>query len=141
MITESAQVFPEDLTLSSIAEAKGQFVDESQLQRLARYHGDIRRGPEMRAATIDKLLTNCDALRRPQRFEQLLEACACDYHGRLGWENKPMPKPEFFSHALSAARSIDAAVIASSCTDPAHIPERLHSARTAAIKESLELTH
>ena len=108
---------------------------------MARYHGDIRRGPEMRAATIDKLLTSCDALRRPQRFEQLLEACACDYHGRLGWEDKPMPKPELFSHALSAARSIDAAVIASSCTDPAHIPVRLHSARTAAIKESLELTH
>ena len=43
LITESAQVFPEDLTLSSIAEAKGQFVDESQLQRLARYHGDKAR--------------------------------------------------------------------------------------------------
>ncbi len=43
LITESAQVFPEDLTLSSIAEAKGQFVDESQLQRLARYHGNKAR--------------------------------------------------------------------------------------------------
>ena len=43
LITESAQVFPEDLTLSSIAAAKGQFVDESQLQRLARYHGDKAR--------------------------------------------------------------------------------------------------
>jgi len=43
LITESAQVFAEDLTLSSIAEAKGQFVDESQLQRLARYHGDKAR--------------------------------------------------------------------------------------------------
>lgn len=43
LITESAQVFPEDLTLSSIAEAKEQFVDESQLQRLARYHGDKAR--------------------------------------------------------------------------------------------------
>ena len=108
---------------------------------MARYHGDIRRGPEMRAATIDKLLTNCDALRRPQRFGQLLEACACDYHGRLGWEDKPIPEPELFPRALAAARSIDAAEIAGSCSAPAQIPERLHSTRTAAIKEALNLTH
>ena len=108
---------------------------------MARYHGDIRRGPEMRAATIDKLLTNCDALRRPQRFGQLLEACACDYHGRLGWEDKPIPEPELFPRALAAARSIDAAEIAGCCSDASQIPERLHSARTAAIKEALGLSH
>lgn len=40
LITESAQVFAEDLTLRSIAEAKEQFKDASQLQRLEKYHGD-----------------------------------------------------------------------------------------------------
>lgn len=43
LITESAQVFPEDLTLSSIAEAKGEFADASQVKRLARYHGEKAR--------------------------------------------------------------------------------------------------
>lgn len=47
---------------------------------------------------------------------QLLEACACDYHGRLGWEDKPIPEPELFPRALAAARSIDAAEIAGSCS-------------------------
>ena len=40
LITESAQVFPEDKTLQSIAEAKEQFQGHGQLQRLEKYHGD-----------------------------------------------------------------------------------------------------
>ncbi|HJV25947.1 MAG TPA: alpha/beta hydrolase [Aromatoleum sp.] len=43
LITESAQVFPEDRTLESIAVAKEQFKDETQIGRLAKYHGDKAR--------------------------------------------------------------------------------------------------
>jgi len=106
---------------------------------MVRYHGDIRRGPELRAATLVKLLENTDALRRPQRFEQLLEACVCDYHGRLGWEDKPTPANDVFLRALDAIRSVDAATIAKSCADPARIPERMHAARVAAVKQALRL--
>ena len=106
---------------------------------VARYHGDIRRGPELRAGTIVNLLENVDALRRPQRFEQILEACACDFHGRLGWEDKPIPAPDLFLRALAAARSVDAAAIARH-SEPSRIRERVHSARVAAVKETLALT-
>jgi tRNA nucleotidyltransferase (CCA-adding enzyme) len=106
---------------------------------VARYHGDIRRGPELRAASIVRLLARTDALRRPQRFGQLLEACACDYHGRLGWEEKPIPSPDLFLRALAAVRSVDAAAIARSCGNAAQIPERLHEARVAAVKRALRL--
>ena len=106
---------------------------------MARYHGDIRRGPELRAATIAKLLEATDALRRPQRFAQLLEACLCDHHGRLGWADKPPPAPGLFTRALDAARAVDAATIARSCAAPGQIAERLHQARVTAIKEALAL--
>lgn len=106
---------------------------------VARYHGDIRRGPQLRAATIATLLENADALRRPQRFRQLLDACLCDHHGRLGWEDKPPPAPELFETALAALRAVDAAVIARSCRDSTQIAERLHQARVAAIKQALAL--
>jgi tRNA nucleotidyltransferase (CCA-adding enzyme) len=105
----------------------------------ARYHGDIRRGPELRAATVVKLLERTDALRRPQRFAQLLEACSCDYHGRLGWEDKPIPAPELFMQALQAIRRVDAAAIARTCSDAAQIAAHLHAARVAAVKQALEL--
>lgn len=104
---------------------------------VARYHGDIRRGPELRAGTIATLLERADALRRPERFRQLLDACACDFHGRLGWEDKPLPEPDLFPRALDAARSVDAAAIAASCASTAQIAERLHAARVEAIKKAL----
>ena len=106
---------------------------------VARYHGDIRRGPLLRAATITTLLENADALRRPQRFRQLLEACLCDHHGRLGWQDKPPPAPELFETALAALRAVDAASIARSCRDSTQIAERLHQARVAAVKQALAL--
>lgn len=106
---------------------------------VARYHGDIRRGPDLRASTIVKLLEKTDALRRPQRFEQLLEACACDFHGRLGWEDKPIPAPNLFRRALEAMRTVDAAAIAQSCSNAVQIQERLHEARTAAVKQTVAL--
>lgn len=40
LITESAQVFPEDLTLKNIAAAKEQFKDPEQIERLKKYHGE-----------------------------------------------------------------------------------------------------
>ncbi|SBT08937.1 fused tRNA nucleotidyl transferase; 2'3'-cyclic phosphodiesterase and 2'nucleotidase and phosphatase [Candidatus Propionivibrio aalborgensis] len=104
---------------------------------VARHHGDIRRGPEMSAATVTKLLENADALRRPHRFRQLLDACACDFHGRLGWEDKPIPSPELFLIALDAIRAIDAAAIARSCKDASQIPQRLYDARVVAVKKAL----
>ncbi len=43
LITESAQVFPEDRTLQGIDAAKAQFKDAQQLRRLQKYHGDKAR--------------------------------------------------------------------------------------------------
>lgn len=40
LITESAQVFPEDRTLQSISNAREQFKDEKELERLRKYHGE-----------------------------------------------------------------------------------------------------
>jgi pimeloyl-ACP methyl ester carboxylesterase len=40
LITESAQVFPEDRTLQSISNAREQFKDDKELERLRRYHGE-----------------------------------------------------------------------------------------------------
>lgn len=40
LITESAQAFAEERTLSGIREARDAFAEPGQLERLARYHGD-----------------------------------------------------------------------------------------------------
>jgi tRNA nucleotidyltransferase (CCA-adding enzyme) len=103
----------------------------------ARYHGDIHRADELRADTIVRLFEKSDALRRPQRFEQLLEACAADFNGRLGWEEKPYASPVRLKLALAAVQAVPAGAIAQACTDPAQIPERIHAARVAAVAAAI----
>lgn len=100
----------------------------------ARFHGDIHCAAELRATTIVGLLEKTDALRRPQRFVQLLQACACDFHGRLGWAGKPYPAPAILEQALTAVRSVDAATIARTYNDAAQIATHLHEARISAVK-------
>ncbi len=100
---------------------------------VARYHGDIRRGRELRPATVLKLLEGCDALRRPQRFEQVLQACESDFRGRLGWRDRPVPDADYFRQALAAALAVDAGGIALACGDAAEIPLRIAAARSEAI--------
>ncbi|WP_300454977.1 multifunctional CCA addition/repair protein [Accumulibacter sp.] len=104
---------------------------------VARHHGQIHRGPELTAAAIVRLFEATDALRRPARFEQLLAACACDYHGRLGWQEVAYPAPAIFRQALAQVRRVDAAAIARACREPAQIAARLHVARVAAVREAL----
>jgi len=49
-----------------------------------------------------KLLDECDALRRPERFSELLLACQCDAQGRTGLEEKPYPQRDYLEAAREA---------------------------------------
>ncbi len=104
---------------------------------MARHHGNIHRAAELRAATIVALFEKTDALRRPARFEQLLDACLCDFTGRLGWEDRPYASPQRLLAALVAVNAVEAGKIAAACGDKAKIPERIHAARVKAVKALL----
>jgi len=104
---------------------------------MARQHGRVHRAGELRAATVVDLLDDCDAWRRPERFGQLLDACWCDYTGRLGWAEKPYDSPPRLRAALAAASAIDAGAIAAACSDRRLIPERIRAARIAAVRQAI----
>jgi len=104
---------------------------------MARYHGTIHRATELKASTIVSLFEKTDALRRPERFSQLLDACLCDYTGRLGWENKAYDSPQHLRTALAAVNAVEAGKIAAACSDKLKIPERIHAARVSAVKQAL----
>ena len=101
---------------------------------MARYHGNVHRAADLKASTIITLFEKTDALRRPERFQQLLDACLCDYTGRLGWENRPYDSPRYLLAALAAVNAVNAGEIALACTDKAKIPERIYTARVNALK-------
>ncbi|MDX9707029.1 MAG: multifunctional CCA addition/repair protein [Azospira sp.] len=101
---------------------------------VARYHGDVHRAAELRPDTVVRLFEKCDALRRPQRFTQLLDACAADARGRLGREDTPYPQAGRLLADLAAVQAVPAGEIArSSAAEPGRIPERIRAARVAAV--------
>ncbi len=105
---------------------------------MARYHGNIHRAADLKASTIVTLFEKTDALRRPERFRQLLETCLCDFTGRLGWEDRPYDSPRLLLAVLDAVNAVDAGKIAQACADRADIPERIHQARITAVRLALD---
>ena len=101
---------------------------------MARYHGNIHRAQELRAGTVLELLEKCDALRRPERFDDLLACCLCDYTGRAGWEDRAYASPDYLRTILAAVNSVEAGKIAADCVDRSKIPEKIRLARTRAIQ-------
>jgi tRNA nucleotidyltransferase (CCA-adding enzyme) len=102
----------------------------------AREHGVIHDAASLRPATLVRLVERVDALRRPERFGQLLEACECDFRGRPGWEDRPWPAGSILRSALVAVQAVDAGAIAAATADKAQIAQRVHAARVAALKNA-----
>jgi tRNA nucleotidyltransferase (CCA-adding enzyme) len=99
---------------------------------VAREHGNVHRALELRPGTMVELLERVDAFRRPERFEDFLLACECDFRGRPGYENKPFPEPDCLRQAFRATLTIDAGAVAHS-VEPARIRDAIFQARTAAV--------
>ncbi len=78
--------------------------DYRELAELAtRWHGLANRAMELRPRTLLELLEACDAMRRPDRFRELLLAFEADYRGRGGWRLRPYPQAERLGRALTVA--------------------------------------
>ncbi len=104
---------------------------------VARHHGQVHCAEELRAATVVRLFEQTDALRRPERFEELLQACASDFHGRPGFESLAYAPAPLLRTALAAARGVDAASIARAQGEPAKIAQAVHAARVQAVAAAL----
>ncbi|MBM3386130.1 MAG: multifunctional CCA addition/repair protein [Betaproteobacteria bacterium] len=104
---------------------------------VAREHGNIHRSGEWGAAALMRLLTRCDAIRQPERFARVLQACQADARGRLGSENSDYPQARRLAQALQAALGVNSADIAGAAAREGlrgpHIGQRVEAARTAAI--------
>jgi tRNA nucleotidyltransferase (CCA-adding enzyme) len=118
--------------LSQRLRASGECRDLALLA--ARYHGDIHRAKALRADTIIRLFQSADAWRRPERFAQLLQACAADARGRTGHENDDYPQEEYLLQLLIVARAVDAGEIAMQCEDTGAIADAVQQARIDAIQ-------
>jgi tRNA nucleotidyltransferase (CCA-adding enzyme) len=106
---------------------------------VAAEHGNIHRSESLNAESVLRLLERCDAIRRPERFAHVLQACECDARGRLGFEDVAYPQAKRLANALEAALGVASEPIAQQATldglrGPA-IGKRIAKARALAISE------
>ena len=102
---------------------------------VCREHLNAHRALELKPATVLKLLTALDALRRPERLETFLAACLADKRGRLGHEHDAYPQADWLRRARAAAAAVSATpFVAQGLAGPA-IGTAMERARIAAIAE------
>ena len=108
---------------------------------VAREHGNIHRSAELGPEALMRLLDRCDAIRQPERFVRVLQACECDARGRLGLEESAYPQAERLLKAQKAALSIETAPIAQAAAAEGlkglQIGEQISKARVKAVAASL----
>jgi tRNA nucleotidyltransferase (CCA-adding enzyme) len=107
-------------------------------EAVAAEHGNVHRSAGLDAAALVRLLERCDALRRPERFGELLWACECDARGRLGHEEAAYPQRAHLLHTLALAQAVDTAAVAARARQQGQegpqIAQRIHSARVDAVR-------
>ena len=110
-------------------------------QVVAKEHGNIHRSLGLNAAALVRLLQRCDALRKPARFAQVLQACEYDARGRLGLQDQPYPQAPRLASALALAQSVATDVIAAAALESGargpKIGEMIEKARVAAVQHGL----
>ncbi len=98
----------------------------------ARYHADIEKAASLQAAALLWLLQNADALRRPERFDHLLDVCTVNAR-RLA----AGAAADRLRSALAAAQAVDAGAIARRQRNSQKIREQVQQARQDAIRRAL----
>jgi tRNA nucleotidyltransferase (CCA-adding enzyme) len=101
----------------------------------ARWHGQVHKALELGARELLDILDGADALRRPERFAELLDACAADHYGRQGFESAPYPQKEYLRAAQQRVRELDYTDITSGNGD---IPNLIRARKLEALEHFLK---
>ena len=113
----------------------------ADLARLAaRYHSVVHRCEELRPETLLDLILATDALRRPERLEGLIHACAADSLSRPGREHDVYAPAARLRHALQIVREVDAGAIAAAHPGASNLPELIRGERVKALRQCMKST-
>ena len=109
---------------------------------VAREHTHIHGSGALSAGALVRLFERCDALRRHERFEQALLACACDARGRTGLQDRPYVPATRLPPLLAAARTVDTATAAEAAIargrKGAEIGAEVHAVRVMAVQAAVQ---
>lgn len=98
-------------------------------------HGLFHSIAELKASTIVDILHKTDAFRQVQRFISAVKIGFADTRGRKTFEHAPYPQFDHWQSVLKICQDIDIQKIIQLCEDKKQLPEKIRTARIAAVKE------
>ncbi|PTU31208.1 multifunctional CCA addition/repair protein [Stenotrophobium rhamnosiphilum] len=102
---------------------------------VTRDHLNVHRCAELRPQTLLDLLERMQALRKPEVFEQALQACLSDARGRKDFEQSEYPQVPYLQAAAEVARAVQAKDVMAAGFSGVKVGEELKTRRIAALKD------
>jgi len=103
------------------------------------FHTLVHGALELRPATLLRLLTRADSLRKPERFQKMLDACLADLRGRKNFEDAPYPQRDFLARLAARLRDMDISEIQQRGLDGKDLGQAIEQARLQLIKREKAL--
>ena len=101
---------------------------------VSEHHTNIHSAFELRASTMVGIMDKCDAWRKPQRFQQMLQCCVADSKGRTGFELLPYPTADYMWQGFQAALKVDIQAIIAQGFQGADIRSKLNEQRIKLVQ-------
>ena len=101
------------------------------------HHLNVHRAATLRPATLVRLLRRVDAWRRPERFEQFLQACQADRQGRKGRVASPVPEIDLMRRAARITAAVDGRALAARGLRGAELGAAIERERAARVRRLL----
>jgi tRNA nucleotidyltransferase (CCA-adding enzyme) len=98
------------------------------------FHTLVHRAFDLKPSTLLDLLTRADSLRKPRRFQRMLDACLADLRGRTHFENAPYPQADFVARLAESLRAMDTGDIRRQGLSGAALGDAIRNARLELIK-------
>ncbi len=106
---------------------------------VAREHVYLQASDTLEAADVVRLLERCDALRKPERFAWVLQACACVQQPPLPLTQ--YPQAQRLSYALNVVLDLPTQTVAEAAMSQGasgkEVGELIHAARVKALRQAL----
>ena len=104
------------------------------------HHTLIHDAFALKSSTLLKLMDQCDAWRKPDRFLQILECGIADSKGRTGFEEVDYPSADYIWQAFIVASQVDVKAIIEQGFKGAEIKNALLEERIRVVKQYKKVT-
>lgn len=100
------------------------------------YHTHIHKALEIKPQTTLKVLKQCDAFRRPERFDAILVCAKADSRGRTGFETATYPQADYLRQVLKNTQAVQAKQFVEQGYKGKELGEKIDIERLVAIKNT-----